>query len=319
MTASKPRVAVILLNWNNAKDTVACVESLVKSDYPNTLSIVIDNGSTDDSLATLRPVAAQQGFLLIENGENLGFPGGCNVGMRRALEEGADYVFLLNNDTVIAPDALTRLVRAAESDPGVAVVTPKILFFDEAELVWFGGAEFDSRYIVGRQVGYKLRDDSRYDVEGDVPWATGCAMLIGRAAIEQVGLLNEDYFFGTEDLDYSLRITTCGRRIRYVPTAKVWHKEAAAAGGRQAPAYVYYQVRNVLLLRRIRVVGALNWLTTAAFSCAWIVKRSVVFAASARWRCLAAVGYAVWDHLRKAYGRQEHTLLARKSGPPVSA
>ncbi len=309
---SAPLVVIVLLNWNGVRDTVACVRSVQALAYPNARLIVIDNGSTDDSIPTLRALAARAGFQLIETGENLGFPGGCNVGIRRALADGADYVFLLNNDTVIAPDALDLLVRAAESADRIGIVSPKILYFAPSDLVWYGGAEFDPRFIVGRQVGYQLRDDGRYDLEAGVPWVTGCAMLIGRTTLETVGLLNEDYFFGTEDLDYSLRATGQGYRLRYVPAAKVWHKEAAAAGGRESPPYVYYQVRNILLLRRIQAVGLRGRTYAAAFSCAWIGKRCLAFAARLRWRCVAAIGYAVGDHMRSAYGRRDHYLITFK-------
>ena len=312
MMPSEPRVGVVILNCNSARDTIACVESLRKSTYANLHVIIIDNGSTDDSLIHVRPLAARSGSVLIEAGENLGFPAGCNLGARRALSDGADYVFLLNADTEIDAAAVSRLVAAAERDPKIGVVTPKIFYFHDTSLVWFGGAEFDWRYVVGRQVGYRLPDDVRYDVEADVPWATGCAMLIRRAAIDAVGLLNEDYFFGTEDLDYSLRIAAGGYRIRYVPSAKLWHKEAAAAGGRDNPQYVYYQVRNVLLLRRIWASGAAGRLGAVAFSWAWIGRRSLAYAAGAQWRCLVATAYGIADHLRRAYGRREYPLIAHK-------
>jgi GT2 family glycosyltransferase len=318
MRSSAPRVSVVLLNWNSARDTVACIESLKRSAYPNMQVIVIDNGSTDESVDQLRPLAACGAVVLIEAGKNLGFPAACNLGARRGLADDADYVFLLNNDTEIAPDALEQLVRAAEQDATIAVVTPKIMFSSPPDLVWYGGAKFDWRYLVGRQVGYKQPDRSCYNVETDVPWATGCAMLISRAAIDAVGLLNEDYFFGTEDLDYSLRIVARGFRIRYVPGALLWHKEAAAAGGRDVPQYVYYQVRNVLLFRRLWAGGMLSRVTVAAYSCAWVAKRSLAFGAKGRWRCLIATAYGVADHVRRAYGQREHTLIAYRP-PSVKA
>ncbi|MCR4340406.1 MAG: glycosyltransferase family 2 protein [Gemmatimonadaceae bacterium] len=319
MMPTEPRVGVVILNWNSARDTTTCVESLRKSTYANLHVIIIDNGSTDDSLIHVRPLAAQTDSVLIEAGENLGFPGGCNLGARRVLADGADYVFLLNADTEIDASALSRLIDVAESDPNIGVVTPKIFYFDDASMVWYGGAEFDWRYLVGRQVGYGLRDDVRYDVEADVPWATGCAMLISRAAVDAVGLLNEDFFFGTEDLDYSLRITARGYRIRYVPSAKLWHKEAAAAGGRDNPQYVYYQVRNVLLLRRIWASGVAGRLRAIAFSWVWIGRRSLTYAAGGNWRCLVATAYGIADHLRRAYGRREYPLIARRRAPRKTA
>lgn len=306
---ASPRVAVVILNWNSAPDTIACLQSLRQQGYPALSILVIDNGSADDSVSLLRGVTGG-GCVLIEAGRNLGFPAACNVGARRALAEGADYVFLLNNDTELAADAIGRLVQVAEADRAIGAVTPKILFFEPRDLVWYGGGTFDDRYIVGRQVGYLRPDDGSYDAPSDVPWATGCAMLISRAALGAVGLLNEDYFFGAEDLDYSLRLTSAGFRVRYAPDAVIWHKEAAAAGGRNAPAYVYYQVRNVLLLRRLHARGIMGRLSAGAFSLAWIVKRSVRFAARGQWRCVAATAYGILDHLRGSYGPLRHQQIA---------
>lgn len=315
MAATVPRVSVVILNWNSARDTVACIASLQKSTYPNAQLIVIDNGSQDDSVSQLRPLAAGGAIVLIETGENLGFPAGCNIGALRGIADGADYVFLLNNDTEIAPNALDQLVRVAEGDPGIGVLTPKIMYFSPSDLVWYGGAEFDWRFLVGRQVGYQRPNHSSYDIAADVPWATGCAMLISRAAVDGVGLLNEDYFFGAEDLDYSLKATARGYRIRYVPTALVWHKEAAAAGGRDAPLYVYYQVRNILLIRRLWATAVTGRLMAAAYSWAWIGKRSLAFAVRGRWRCLVATAYGISDHLLRAYGRREHPLITTQRSP----
>lgn len=312
MTIAEPRVAVVLLNWNNAGDTVACVETLRRSTYANIELIVIDNGSTDDSMSRLRPLAGGNDLVLIETGANLGFPAACNLGARRGLADGAEYVFLLNNDTEIAPDAIEYLVCLAESDPRIGLVTPKIMYFEPAGLVWYGGAQFDDRFLAGRQAGYRLYDHGEYEQETDVPWATGCAMLIRRSVIEAAGLLQEDYFFGTEDLDYSLRVRQAGYRIRYMPRALVWHKEAAAAGGRDVPQYVYYQVRNVLLLRRLWATGVTGRLTAIGYSWAWIAKRSLNYAVEGKWCCVLATMYGISDHLRRAYGRREHPLIARK-------
>ena len=120
MNSSQPLVSIILLNWHGWRDTIACLDSLVSQDYNDYRVLVVDNGSTDDSVARIR--AAHPEIPIMETGRNLGFSGGCNVGVRRALEDGADYVWLLNNDTTVDPQALSAMVAVAEADPRVGAV-----------------------------------------------------------------------------------------------------------------------------------------------------------------------------------------------------
>ncbi len=136
---ASPVVYVILLNWHGWRDTIVCLDSMAKIDYQNAHTLVVDNGSTDDSVARIHD--AHPEVSIIETGRNLGFSGGCNVGVRRALEEGADYIWLLNNDTTVDPQALSAMVSLAEADPMVGAVGSVLYYLDNPKDIqaWGGG------------------------------------------------------------------------------------------------------------------------------------------------------------------------------------
>src|SRR5262249_3506361 len=135
-------VAIVLLNWNGTEDTLACLRSLGQLEYGNATVTVVDNGSTDGAPERIR--ARFPGVGLIENGRNLGFAGGNNVAIPPSVDAGADYVLLLNNDTEVAPDMLSRLIDVAERDPSVGIVGPKILYYDLPDTIWSAGGMIDA-------------------------------------------------------------------------------------------------------------------------------------------------------------------------------
>src|SRR5436190_7401977 len=139
-----PSVAVIVLNWNGRDDTLACLESLAGLNYDNFQVMVVDNGSTDGSVGAIRP--RFPGVEIIETGRNLGFAEGNNVGIRLALDRGMDYVFLLNNDTVVDPSLLSELVAAAERCPEGGIFGAQILYHSDPLKIWFAGARWDEEH-----------------------------------------------------------------------------------------------------------------------------------------------------------------------------
>jgi hypothetical protein len=237
-----PRVAVIILHWNRPNDTLACLRSLAQSDYPQLRVILVDNGSTSDTLTRVRAEAA--GITIIENGLNLGFAGGNNVGIKRALTEGADYVLLLNDDTEVAPDLVRRLVETAETDPSIGIVGPTIYYFERKDIVWSAGGMVDPS-----GVPCHLGVDQAVDeVERahDVDYVTGCAMFVKSEVIETVGLLDERFFAYFEETEWCARSRSAGYRVCYEPNARVWHKIGADAR-QSSPVYLYLMTRNRLL------------------------------------------------------------------------
>lgn len=238
------RVFIIILNWNGYKDTVECVQSLFKIDYPNYEILVVDNGSSDDSVSRLR--AEFPGLTVLANGRNLGFPGGNNVGIRYAMEKGAEYVFLLNNDTVVDSKVLTELVRVAEEDKDVGMVGPVILDYINPSILWFAGSTVDYRMGWTPHWGENEELNGKWSGVYDVDRLSGCAMLIKKEVIQSIGLLDEDYFLYYEDTDWCVRANHAGYKIKCTGSARVWHK-VSDNGRRDSPMVRYYCQRNKLL------------------------------------------------------------------------
>ncbi len=246
-----PYVALVILNWNNAGDTRRCLASLEALTYPNYGVIIVDNGSTDDSVQQIR--AAYPTVTLLETGENLGYAGGNNVGIRYALEHEADLICILNNDVTVAPDFLEPLVATACSTPSIGGVTPFIAALDAPEQIWTAGSAVNrrtaevTRFHVGEPVSaWRERFPFAVDV------VSGAAMLVKREVFETVGLMDEDFFLYYEETDWCLRVQRVGYQMMAVPSSQVLHKVSAALG-ETSPVIDYYMLRN-----HLRFVGR-NW------------------------------------------------------------
>jgi GT2 family glycosyltransferase len=208
-------------------------------------TIVVDNGSTDGSDAEVE--RRFPGVELIRTGANLGFAGGNNVGLRRALERGADWMLLLNNDAWADPGLAAALDAAARSRPDAGVLACKVYFEEPPnELMYAGGSVKLRLGYGGRQTGWGERDTGQYDRLRDVDRATGAAMAVSRAAVERAGLLDEELFAYVEDVEWCIRIRRAGFAIVFVPDAKAWHKGSASTGGVASTANLYYDTRNTL-------------------------------------------------------------------------
>jgi hypothetical protein len=238
-------VATVVLTWNGRDDTLRCLESLERLDWPRHDTIVVDNGSTDGTAAAIE--SAYPDVAVIDTGRNLGFAAGNNVGLKAALEMGADYALILNNDTVVAPDMVTRLVDQAERQPDAGALCPLIYYLDEPDRIWYAGARFDARRgHNGRHTGYGERDFGQYDRIREIGRGTGAAMMVRREVIEKVGMLDGELFLQVEDVEWSLRMRRAGWRIFFVPSGKVWHHVSSTLGGECTPTAAYYEMRNTL-------------------------------------------------------------------------
>jgi len=235
-------VAAVVLSWNRREDTIACLRSLAAAD-PSPHVIVVDNASTDGtSEAVRREFPAME---LIENPANLGFAEGNDVGIRRALAQGADHVLVLNNDTEVDVGFLAPLLEEAARRPDAGALSPKILFAEPSDVIWFAGAEYDARSgYNGRHRGYREADDGRFDAVVETGRVCGAAMLVSREVLEKVGVFDPELFAYSEDTDWSLRAREAGYRHYVVPASRVWHKVSAASGGESSPTAIYYDVRN---------------------------------------------------------------------------
>lgn len=222
---NQPQVAVIVLNWNCREDTLECLYSLADLTYPNYEIIVVDNGSTDGSVEAVREVFPA--VRLLVNSDNLGFAGGNNVGIRHALKQDMDYVFVLNNDTTVAPTLLNELVTTAEADSQVGLVGPKIYYYDQRDKLWYAGAREQWLRRIPGTVGLDELDRGQYDLPRETAFIYGTAMLIRRQVLKDVGLFDERFFAYHEDADFCMRARRAGYRCIYNPRGMMWHKVSA--------------------------------------------------------------------------------------------
>jgi len=223
-------IAIIVLNWNGRDLTLDCLRSLAAVTTPHVRIILVDNASTDGSSDAVRQQYGSR-VTLIENAQNLGFAAGNNVGIRRALDDGADFILLLNNDTVVAPDFVEHLHKAMLSSPDIGITAPKIYYAEPKNQIWFAGGELSMWRGIARHTGIRETDRGQYDREHDIDYATGCAFLVRRAVLEKIGDLDPGYRAYFEDADFCVRARRAGFRIRYIPAAHVWHRISASTGG----------------------------------------------------------------------------------------
>lgn len=247
--AELPKVAVIVLNWNGTDDTIECLQSLAKLDYPNVEIVLVDNGSEPPAAAMLGQ--RFPGVTCIQLPENTGYAGGNNVGIQYAMEQGHEYVWVLNNDTLVEPDSLRLAVEAALADPRIGVVGVKILAMEDPSRVWVAYGQVTYRQSLIRLIGYFWKDDGRFDDQRDVEWVPGTAMLLSRAAVQRLGGFDENFFAYHEDVDWCTDAREAGFRIVFAPQAVIYHKGHQSSGGR---VYVsprqYLAGRNMVLFVR---------------------------------------------------------------------
>ena len=237
-------VSVVLVNYRQAALTEAAVSSLRKNSSGTAIQIiVVDNASGDGSVERLRASCAD--CVVLDAGMNRGFSAGSNIGIRRALSDGAEAVLLLNNDTEVEPCFLSPLVDAVRD--GRTIATPKIVFADAPDRVWYGGGHIDRK----RGGFYHETETKDADEPRDVTFASGCCLLLPASFFDRCGLLDESFFLYYEDAELCLRAQKAGFRIRYEPRSIVRHKIGASTGGERSPLAVYYGTRNRLeVLRR---------------------------------------------------------------------
>lgn len=304
MVTDWPCVHIILINWNRLHDTLECLDSLAKLEYPVSRIVVVDNGSSDDSQEVI--VREHPNVVLLENDRNLGFTEANNIAIQYSLENGADYCWLLNNDTVVHKEALTHLVAAVRDKPSIGVASPKILYH-ATNRIWFAGNKLSLSYGRPLQLGHRgfgCDDTGQYDAQTELGFCSGCSMLVCKEVFEQVGLLDNDYFAYYEDLDFSLRVKRNDYRIVLVPEAIVWHKEASSSNGRISPVRWYLLARNRWLFMR-KNGPTWGWpIFVGAFLGSilrdWAKRYSLEGMAPLRW---SLVG--VWDFLCCRWGKSQ--------------
>ena len=315
---TEPTVAIILLNWNAWRDTVQCVESLLRSTWKEFVVVVCDNGSDDDSweqlqswCATRHDVAttvwapgaawdASAQVVLIQNGANLGFAAGCNVGIRFALlETDSAFVWLLNNDTVVDSEALRQQVRCMQANPAIGLLGSTLVYFDHPETVQcFGGYGFN--FWTGRVRPMNFPPDPNCppaadEVERLLAYVSGASTLVRREFLDTVGLMNEQYFLYFEEIDWAVR----GMAFRkgYCPESIVFHKEGRSIGSSRAATRRSEQ--SELWLTRNRILFTRTYYPLRApVAAVWVLLVAAVRLCTGNRKLAAVLARGVWQGLK---------------------
>ncbi|MFC1878498.1 glycosyltransferase [Chloroflexota bacterium] len=230
--SAKPIISAVLLTYNNYDDTHECLQSLQETNYPHLDIYLVDNGSQDQTPKKVR--SNFPNVQVIENKQNLGVPAGYNVGFESALKAGADYILMLNNDTVISPAMIDELLVKAEADPRAGIIMPKILYYGSEDEVWSSGARY-------RNFPPSIKFDDPHSHADEtirlIEYAPSCGLLIHRRAFQVAGLFDPGYFFWFDDWDFSERVRAHGLNIWYVPNARMWHKVSRTIQGPRSPLF----------------------------------------------------------------------------------
>ena len=264
--ALSPQVGVIVLHWGSVEMTSRCLQSLALVSSPASKTVfLIDNAQSFNQV--LAESAAPLEVKVFRPPRNLGFAGGCSIGITLAMQHGVDFILLLNNDAVVEPSFLDHLLKAARGSSNAGILCPQILFDEDPNKVWYGGGAFSFRSGIPLQARGRQRimtDSSPCEVD----WASGCAMLIDPAVIRAVGSFDPAFFAYCEDVDLSLRVRAAGFKIVFVPASIVRH---AATGERlRLSQGIYYSTRNLLEVMR-RHAAWYHWLSfTANFLARWV-------------------------------------------------
>ncbi len=244
-----PKVAIIVLNWNNYVDSYRCLKSLEKIVYPNYTIYLVDNHSQDGSGKKLCMQFQDRGVHFIFNKANLGFAAGCNRGIRKALDKGCDYILLLNNDCIVYDKGFLHYgVKLAESDPQCGIVGGKLLFWPDIKRIW-GTGGYTTFWGGMRYIGHEEVDKGQYDEIAERDFISGALMLIKREVFDRIGLLPEVYFFGKEDREFSTRAKKAGFRLLYNPKFSAYH-EASGSHECTDPTYIYNDTLSKILYQR---------------------------------------------------------------------
>lgn len=233
-----PKVFIVILNWNQAQLTLECIESVKKLNAKNCelRVLVVDNNSST-------PFPLSKDYDLITNSANLGFAQGNNIGIKYAMENNADYLVLINNDTIVDKKLIKNVIDVMEEDKEIGAISPKIYFASGFEfhkdrykknelgkVIWYAGGKMDWDNIYGSNRGVDEVDKGQYNFSEETDFATGCCMVLRAQTLKEIGLFDEKYFMYLEDVDLSMRIKKKGWKVIYDSSGVVWHKVAQSSG-----------------------------------------------------------------------------------------
>ena len=245
---SHPKVYTIVLNYNNFPDTVETLQSALNLTYPNNHLLLVENSTIKEISEMIRLLFPA--LEIIENERNLGYAGGNNAGIRHALRQGAEYIFILNNDLSLSPDALHKLVLALQSDGTAAACQPLVTYYDDRDRIWSAGTRlllgYPRLYLKGRRRHARGTKKPPFGL-------VGCALLLRAQSLREIGLFDESLFLLQEETDWCMRAVEKGFSLLVVCDAVVHHKVSATLG-QFSKSYLYYISRNWLLVAKRRKI-----------------------------------------------------------------
>jgi len=293
------KVTIIIPNWNGRGFLPDCLESLSKIDWLNYEVVVVDNGSTDGSIAFIRQ--NHPDTILIENQKNLGFAAACNQGIKWAFEHSADFILLLNNDTVVGPDFLTRMMGVFR-ELRIGIVGAKIYYYNQPNKIWFAGGKFVWWRASGKNFYWQKMDRPELTGIRLCDFVTGCAMLIKKEIFGDIGYFYEPYFLNVEDLDFCWRAKKAGWKIVVNLDAKIWHKVGASHFGEFSFINNYYGVRNRLYFAFKRSSNFLGGLVLLLFV---VPARIIQGTLMGRFAMIRGMIFGCLDFFRGKMGRND--------------
>lgn len=320
-------VAIILLNWNSYIDTSDCMKSLECLSYPSFHVYVVDNASTDGSRERLAKEKDEDRYMYnwsyLTSSINRGFAGGNNLAIQDACEKGFEYIWLLNNDTLVEECTLTELVLPLQQQPYLGITGSKIYFAGSNKL-WFAGGKINPRNGAHAHIGMRKEDRGQFDQAKDVGYIVGCSLLIRTSIVKDIGPLEEDYFLYYEDVDWNLKAKNTGWGIHYVPSSVVWHKVSQSVKSSDLSALsTYYIIRNAYVMaqkfnkNRFQFRACLRLLRNIV----WYHMKIIIRRQEQKRKRSALIFAAVADALRGRTGKYEKQLVkmgtlygTRKSG-----
>ncbi|MCD6486470.1 MAG: glycosyltransferase family 2 protein [Syntrophobacterales bacterium] len=270
-TDLSPKVSIILLNYNGAEDTIDCLKSLQKISYNNYNIVIVDNASPDDSMRKINhyiqsqpliynvyssPDEAMQSqlsqaeLMLLQTEYNGGYGYGNNIGIKYALKHGADYVLVLNNDTVVDPGFLKPMVQMCEDDESIGIVSGKIYFYDRPDVFWFNGGKFNPWTAKVKHIYFNEKDTGQRPPE-ETTFISGCMWLVPRRVFKTVGFINEEYFMYVEDLEYCHRVLKQGFTLKVCEKSHVWHRVGNASGVQFSAFSVHMMSKNLVIFIKL--------------------------------------------------------------------
>ncbi len=294
-----PLVIFVVLNFNRREDTLQCISSLEQNTYKNQKIILLDNSSTDGSVEAVE--ARFPDVQIIRLQQNLGYAGNNNAGIDEAMRQGAEWIFVLNEDTVLAPDCVAQLISVGESDPTIGIVGPMVYHHNEPEIIQSAGGKMD-KYFRAEHLGQNQVDRGQYPQPHRVEWISGCGIMVRRAVIDQIGTIDARFFYYAEEFEWCIRASEVGWKIVHVPQAKLWHK-GVQRDYHPKPSLMYYFTRNRLLLlskhRAPLSAWVVNWAEILRPLTSWTIKP--------KWRGQREYRNAMWrgmlDFLRRRWGQ----------------